>query len=447
MNTQILSKERSIFPSLFIGSSTSDNRNQDDGSSVDTEGKVKNRLMSMWNNMKFGMKIKSNFSKESPVWLLGKCYRRLESPSSDITELGTDVAAFHISSHEITDDESLESFKKDYISKIWLTYRREFPILNGSNYSSDCGWGCMLRSGQMLIAQALVCHLLGREWRWDPEKQPTSGEEFVDLVKHRKIVKWFGDKASKNSPLSLHTLVKLGEALGKKAGDWYAPGFVAHLFREAVKLASKENYEFDSLNVSVAQNNTVYIEDVLKDCLGSNGSWKSLILLIPVRLGVEKFNSIYAPCLTSLFSLKQCIGIIGGRPKHSMYFVGFQDEYLIHLDPHYCQEVVDVWSPDFPLTSFHCKSPRKIHISKMDPSCCIGFFCPTKHDFFSLIETAQLLAIPPKKSNLSSQYPIFVFADGLSDDSRFSPKKLPPRDFEYSLSSTDTEDTEDFEVI
>lgn len=39
-----------------------------------------------------GMKLKTNFSKESPVWLLGKCYHRKESP--DVTEMGTDVAAF-----------------------------------------------------------------------------------------------------------------------------------------------------------------------------------------------------------------------------------------------------------------------------------------------------------------------------------------------------------------
>lgn len=42
------------------------------------------------------MKLKTNFSKESPVWLLGRCYHRktTDSPCSDITELGTDVAAF-----------------------------------------------------------------------------------------------------------------------------------------------------------------------------------------------------------------------------------------------------------------------------------------------------------------------------------------------------------------
>lgn len=108
------------------------------------------------------MKLKTNFSKESPVWLLGKCYhKKLESPSS--TELGTDVAAFQ-SQTDITsnDEEGFEGFKSDFISKLWLTYRREFPTLNGSTYSSDCGWGCMLRSGQMLLAQALVCHFLGR---------------------------------------------------------------------------------------------------------------------------------------------------------------------------------------------------------------------------------------------------------------------------------------------
>lgn len=85
----------------------------------------------------------------------------------------------------------------------------------------------------MLIAQALVCHFLGRGWRWYPEQLPTTRKAYIDNVNHRKIIKWFGDKPSRNSPLSIHALVTLGEECGKKAGDWYGPGFVAHLLRYA----------------------------------------------------------------------------------------------------------------------------------------------------------------------------------------------------------------------
>lgn len=132
---------------------------------------------------------------------------------------------------------------------------------------------------------------------------------------------------------------------------------------------------------------------MINECtVGREGKWKSLILLIPVRLGEEKFNQIYAPCVTAVLSVEQCVGIIGGKPKHSLYFVGYQDDKLIHLDPHYCQETVDVWAADFPLTSFHCRSPRKLHLSKMDPSCCIGFYCKTKNDFLDLIANVQAVS-------------------------------------------------------
>lgn len=56
--------------------------------------------------------------------------------------------------------------------------------------------------------------------------------------------------------------------------------------------------------------------------------WKSLILLIPLRLGTEKLNPVYAHCLKLLLSTEYCIGIIGGRPKHSLYFVGFQGNII-----------------------------------------------------------------------------------------------------------------------
>jgi cysteine protease ATG4 len=80
----------------------------------------------------------------------------------------------------------------------------------------------------MLLAQGLVAHLLGRDWRWDSDTQVSYTQQ--DII-HRKIIKWFGDSISKSHPFSIHTLVQLGKELGKKPGDWWGPGAVAILLR------------------------------------------------------------------------------------------------------------------------------------------------------------------------------------------------------------------------
>ncbi|XP_064625666.1 cysteine protease ATG4D-like [Lineus longissimus] len=382
---------------------------------VDQSEKLKTKMMSFWNNMKYGWTVKTSttFSDDKPLFLLGKCYHRKIDESES----------------ERRKPSSVDQFKQDFISRIWFTYRREFPQLAGSTFTTDCGWGCMLRSGQMMLAQALVLHFLGRDWRWH------APQTFEQEAYHRQIVKWFGDLPSDHSPFSVHRLVRFGErCLNKKPGDWYGPSSVAHIMKDAIEQGCELNPLLGKICLYIAQDCTVFIDDVMDLCMSrprsfsrsdtsfegsddhsarSEDTWRSVIILIPIRLGGETLNPIYIPCVQSLFALDSCIGIIGGRPKHSLYFVGWQGDKLVHLDPHYCQDVVNMKKREFPLYTYHCISPRKMSFTRMDPSCTVGFYCRTKEDFFTFIKTTKPIVAPPMQK---SPYPMFIFVDGRSSD-------------------------------
>uniref|UniRef100_H3CG07 Cysteine protease n=1 Tax=Tetraodon nigroviridis TaxID=99883 RepID=H3CG07_TETNG len=385
----------------------------------DEMDKLKAKLMSAWNNVKYGWTVKSKttFNKLSPVTILGHSYL-------------------------LNSEDEVERFRLAFVSRIWLTYRKDFPPLEGSTLTTDCGWGCMLRSGQMLLAQGLLVHLMHRGWIWPDaqsltdvdlevsrphsparvggatkcgqKKRPESAQDRQAEPKHRRLVCWFGDQPS--APFGIHQLVEIGRSAGKKAGDWYGPAIVAHILRKAVARTSAVH----NLVVYVAQDCTVYKEDVMHLCDLSlsqtpsdpaHQSWQSVIILVPVRLGGESLNPSYIECVKNILKLDCCIGIIGGKPKHSLYFIGFQDEQLLYLDPHYCQPVVDVSQVNFSLESFHCNSPKKMPFSRMDPSCTIGFYAKSKKDFESLCSAVSVALTLSKE-----RYPLFTFIEGRSQD-------------------------------
>ncbi len=45
------------------------------------------------------------------------------------------------------------------------------------------------------------------------------------------------------------------------------------------------------------------------------------------------------PQLQAVLRFPQSVGIVGGRPSSSLYFVGYQGDSVIYLDPHDMQPV------------------------------------------------------------------------------------------------------------
>lgn len=123
---------------------------------------------------------------------------------------------------------TLSLFMMDFQSRLWFTYRKDLARIEPSFYTCDSGWGCMMRTGQSLLAQAFVQVLMGREWRVHHHDQPQPTQRRQGR-RYKEIVSWFVDEAEK--PYSIHRIAKQGLALDKRIGEWFGPSTVAHALK------------------------------------------------------------------------------------------------------------------------------------------------------------------------------------------------------------------------
>lgn len=149
---------------------------------------------------------------------------------------------------------------RTHVSSLFrFTYRKEFPPLHPYPISSDAGWGCMLRSAQMLMACALQRHLLGRGWRKsDDINVLRSSKHYCD------ILRWFSDYPGPPHVYSIHHLVQCGMKYDRLPGEWFGPSTAALVLRDLTKL-HRSKYG-GPLEVLVTQGDTIYIKDCEKLC-------------------------------------------------------------------------------------------------------------------------------------------------------------------------------------
>jgi cysteine protease ATG4 len=133
------------------------------------------------------------------------------------------------------------------------------------------------------------------------------------------------------------------------------PRTLAHAFPEA------------GIGVSIASDGVIFQSDVFAASNPDVGhsihgsqeatSWgtRAVLVLIGIRLGLDGVNPIYydsikvtfsrtflmvrslmtTPFVQTLYTFPQSVGIAGGRPSSSYYFVGSQGDGLFYLDPHH----------------------------------------------------------------------------------------------------------------
>ena len=338
-------------------------------------------------------------------------------------------------------------------SLFWFTYRCDFPEIVPYKITTDAGWGCMLRSAQMMLAHALRLHFQSRHWR-----PPVSVIQRRQDPFFSSILTWFADFPSKTESIySLHNMVAAGLAKYEiLPGEWYGPGSACHVMRDLVALHEKRQQSL--FRVYVATEGTVY-RDALQRLMCKDYEQKvqeqkkesqaaqmisplhpldpqlpapvddakllqqlqwdtGLLLLIPLRLGLNNFNEDYIESFSASFALPQSVGVLGGRPRGARWFYGaFADgSKVLGLDPHTVQTAPhrqnktpggSVNLSDEYIRSVHTAYPEAYPIAKMDPSIALGFYCRDKADFESLQKHFEDLKEATKGSGVPD---MFTFA-------------------------------------
>ncbi|KAH9947064.1 peptidase family C54-domain-containing protein [Amylocystis lapponica] len=265
-------------------------------------------------------------------------------------------------------------FYADFTSRIWVTYRSQFdcpirdttltaleselvenpgtpsspqpkkwnwPLGGEKGWSTDVGWGCMLRTGQTLLANSILHLYLGRDWRRPPYPIYTA-----DYATYVQIITWFLDNPA--CPFSVHRMALVGKDLGKDVGQWFGPSTAAGAIKTLVHAFPEAG-----LGVSVASDGVLYQSDVFAASRSamvprySRSTWgdRAVLMLIGIRLGLDGVNPIYYDTIKAFYTLPQSVGIAGGRPSSSYYFLGAQADSLFYFDPHHARPAVPFRPP------------------------------------------------------------------------------------------------------
>eukprot|EP00056_Hartaetosiga_gracilis_P005642 m.87157 g.87157 ORF g.87157 m.87157 type:complete len:576 (-) comp12232_c1_seq1:125-1852(-) len=267
--------------------------------------------------------------------------------------------------------------KKDAIKDlIWLTYRREFEPIHGDlGLTSDTGWGCTYRSGQMMMAQALYrCYV----WKGEDDHCRKLTREELSMCR-ASAISHFQDIVHPEAPFSIQSMAHEVYKVKKKPGQWISPGESVYILSRLARLHKRA-----PIRVYMAHDSMLSTKRLV-----GKRRWEPTVVFIPLRLGLEKFEPAYTRALKSFFSLPQSLGAIGGKPGSAFYFVGFEADknILVYLDPHTTRQALVISGENKDVINEKCSSSRlkRMSFSAASPSMCLGLIFMTIEDVASFV--------------------------------------------------------------
>lgn len=152
----------------------------------------------------------------------------------------------------------------------------------------------MVRSAQMLVATSC---LLSKDV--DLLKE-IHGHDHPEFLIYAQVIAMFLDH--EQSPLSIHRIVKSGALRGTRIGSWFGPNTISVVLQQLIN-----DCLWSPVHCHLSHDATLYESDLQV----AFATGKSVLILIPIRLGVEALNPVYYELVKQVFLFPHCVGIAG----------------------------------------------------------------------------------------------------------------------------------------
>ena len=317
-----------------------------------------------------------------------------------------------------------QNFYKKFSNIIMVTYRSKYRpqinIKNNKEYTSDCGWGCMIRSSQMILCRALYKifkYKLNQKDNLTYKIVPFIMENYLNINEKEYFgmndyinkLKSYGKKdiVEIDPPFSIHKICILGEKYGRACGEWFSdfelpkiyntinevfsiiPDLSIIHFNSTIELNTILNRCFkekNDLNNNLNNDNNIINENEIEIDKKIYSMEKMGLIFVSNRLGLDNISPEYFPSLKNLFVCKECIGLIGGK-KHSnsaSYFIGYYENNLLYLDPHHNNPTVSVLD-ETSINTYINKTLYELNLKTLNPAFTIGFLFRNIKEFKNLL--------------------------------------------------------------
>lgn len=326
---------------------------------------------------------------------------------------------------------------------LYMSYRSGFnnlSRLNCGDFSSDCGWGCMLRCCQMLLSHGLIKKKINDKFKKNNKinleclqeiRKETlllfhdcylPIEQVRELPDYNTFFEIYQNLAETDSrykaiseiipPYSIHILCKLGKCAGEYTSDIRMVKTFIDINKQIFNNLQMIHFECGYLSkktildhfcepfIHLNQN-----EEKIYSVFSYNGIdyifKKEGLIFISFRLGLHDLDKSFYDIIPLLFSkIHNNLGFVSGKKNRAFYFIGInRDNKLIFVDPHFNQQAIDIYQKDCNLTSYFTPELYLMDIRELSSELTLGI---------GIYNSKQLSLVLEDLTWFSNNYPDFI---------------------------------------